>query len=286
MKRRIFFTCIFLCLLAVLLLYLDNTLVKLTRYTVRSSEIPQEFDGFKIIQLSDIHGAEFGDGNLRLIDKIERTEPDAILITGDIVNNQGDDEAEAEIFDNIMTELDGVAPIYAVTGNHDEMNDEFYSYIDKWEREHNIRWLNNETVTLTSGESSIYLSGIDDPKIWSIDERTEKVREAMASMEVSDGYNILMFHRADMLDMFIDSQYDIVFSGHLHGGQWRIPFVGGLMSPNMEMFPEYSGGRYERGGKTFIVSCGLGNKQTFPGTGITIPRIFNMAEIVEVTLEN
>ena len=213
MKRRIFFTCIFLCLLAVLLLYLDNTLVKLTRYTVRSSEIPQEFDGFKIIQLSDIHGAEFGDGNLRLIDKIERTEPDAILITGDIVNNQGDDEAEAEIFDNIMTELDGVAPMYAVTGNHDEMNDEFYSYIDKWEREHNIRWLNNETVTLTSGESSIYLSGIDDPKIWSIDERTEKVREAMASMEVSDGYNILMFHRADMLDMFIDSQYDIVFFG-------------------------------------------------------------------------
>ena len=283
MKGRHFLACIFLFLLAAFLIYLDNTLVKLTHYTVRSSEIPQEFDGFKIIQLSDIHGAEFGNGNSRLINKVKRARPDIILITGDIVNNT--DDNAIEVFESIMTGLDGVAPMYAVTGNHDEMDSEFYSYIDKWENEHNIRWLDNETVTLTRDGRSIYLSGIADPNIWNGAVCDEKIKEITASMDAPDGYNILMFHRADMLDLFIDSQYDIAFSGHLHGGQWRIPFVGGLISPNMDFFPEYSGGRYERGGKTFIVSCGIGNKQTFPGTEIMVPRVFNMAEIVEVTLE-
>lgn len=288
MNVRRFLIYIFLFLLAVFLIYLDNTLVKLSHYTVKDSEIPQEFNGYKIIQLSDIHGAEFGNNNSQLISKIKNADPDIILITGDIVNNNGDNATD--IFENIITSLDDVAPMYAVTGNHDEADVNFYSYIEKWESEHNISWLRNETLTLTRGDSSIYLSGIPNPKLWNVrggdKDGDEDVRQAFMSMPDQDGFHMLMYHRSDKLDLLADSHFDLVFAGHLHGGQWRIPFIGGMFSPNMDIFPEYSGGRYERGDKTFIVSCGLGNKQTFPGTDIIVPRIFNMAEIVEVTLES
>lgn len=269
---------------AALIIAADNRYVKLTRYTVSSAEIPAAFDGYRIIQLSDIHSAVFGSDNEELIGKIKNAGPDLILVTGDVANSVENDDAY-DIFENITARLDGTAPIYAVTGNHDVSPVKFGEYISGMESKYDIRWLFDETVALERGGSEIYLSGIADPLVYDYETKAEKLRAGIEACGAGEGFNMLMYHRADMLNDLMDSGFDVVFSGHMHGGQWRIPFVGGVISPDMVLFPEYSGGIYKRGEKTFIVSCGLGNKQKFPGTDILVPRIFNMAEIVEVTLE-
>ena len=263
--------------------YLDNVLVRVTHYTVKNDRIPEEFNGYKIVQLSDIHGQEFGENNDMLIRKVRKAEPDIILVTGDIVNNAEDDAVQ--VFEHILEGLKDTAPVYAVTGNHDQWDREFGHLIEKWQNEYNITYLENKTVPLEREGKVIYLSGIADPSIWYGDECDALVEEYRNGMQLKEGYQILMFHRADMLDDFIGAPYDLIFSGHLHGGQWRIPFLGGVISPDMKLFPDYSGGRYERDNQTFIVSRGIGNPQKFPKTSIPVPRIFNMAEIVAVTLE-
>lgn len=270
---------------AALLILIDNTCVKLTHYTVKSGEIPPQFDGFKIIQLSDIHGTEFGENNSVLVEKIKRAEPDIIVITGDILDSIQKTDIDIEVFDALLPQLDDVAPMYGVSGNHDISASKFIKLSADWEAEYNIEFLENETVTLSRNGAEIYLSGMDDPKYYDEEKRNERFYENLAELDVPDGFNILLFHRADMLNMLLDSEFDVVFAGHLHGGQWRIPFIGGVIDQARRPFPEYSGGRYRRGGKTFIVSCGVGNNQRLFYTEIPFPRIFNMAEIVEVTLE-
>lgn len=279
------FLLLFLCIAAGLSvnIFIDRFFVGVTRYTVRSEKIPPVFDGFKIVQLSDIHGRVFKANNYPLIEKVKNEDPDIILITGDIVNNL--DDGAAEVFEDILSELEGCAPIYAVTGNHDEWDPAFGEYIGKWEAQYGVLYLEEETVELKKGRYSIFLSGISDPGEWG-EKADPIVAESLNKLSKNNGYNILMFHRADMLDGFEDGFYDLIFSGHMHGGQWRLPFGGGLIAPDGTLFPEYSGGIYEPNGKTFIVSRGIGNPQTFPGTGIPVPRIFNMPEIVSVTLKS
>ena len=280
-RHPVLWVLLMLAILFTIIVYLDNVLIRVTQYTVKSEKIPDEFGGYKIVQLSDIHGQKFGENNDVLIRKVREAEPDIILVTGDVVNNAEDDAIQ--VFEHILDGIEDIAPVYAVTGNHDQWDDDFAELIEKWQNEYNITYLENKTMPLERDGAVINLSGISDPGIWYGEECDALVEQYRNEMQLQEGYQILMFHRADMLDDFIGTPYDLIFSGHLHGGQWRIPFAGGVISPDMKLFPDYSGGRYDTENQTFIVSRGIGNPQTF--SSFTVPRIFKMAEIVEVTLE-
>ena len=123
------------------------------------------------------------------------------------------------------------------------------------------------------GGQSISVYGIGDPDTWENDEAETYVKKALQKQERIDGYQILLFHRANMLDLFNGKTFDLVLSGHMHGGEIRIPFLGGLKSPHGDWFPKYSGGRYEVNGHIYLVSRGIGN-------AVSVPRIFNRGEIV------
>ena len=247
----------------------DNRL-KITRYTVRSEEIPRSFDGATIIQLSDIHG-EIPD---EAADFLLENTPTALVLTGDTIDERTED------FDNILDLLSKAAerfPVFLVTGNHEQWLDDTENLIERIEKT-GARVLGGKTAALALNGETIYISGIPDPAFMD-DKLAESalMRQNKITAE-KDGFNILLFHRADMLDCFDNSGYDLILSGHLHGGQIRVPLIGGVLSPNGKWLPDYSGGIYELNGG----AVGISNRGLTNSTGL--PRIYNRPEAVLITL--
>ncbi|MBU5449036.1 metallophosphoesterase [Acetivibrio sp. MSJd-27] len=178
------------------------------------------------------------------------------------------------VFDSLMLKnCELPEAVYAVSGNHDKWSGRFDELREKWERDYPVTFLDGKSAVIQRGGQSISVYGIGDPDTWENDEAETYVKKALQKQERIDGYQILLFHRANMLDLFNGETFDLVLSGHMHGGQIRIPFLGGLKSPHGDWFPKYSGGRYEVNGHTYLVSRGIGN-------AVSVPRIFNRGEIV------
>lgn len=258
-------------LLVALLLWVlwGNTAVEVNEWAIGSEELPREFDGFRIAQVSDLHNAEFGDGNERLLKLLRQAEPDVIVITGDVVDSRNTDVSAALDFAEAAVEI---APCYYVSGNHE-------SRIGAWTelregfKAAGAAVLENEKVTLERGGGAVTLLGLQDPSFGM--DTASVLRRLMAGEE---GYTILLSHRPELFVLYAACGVDLVFSGHAHGGQVRLPFAGGLAAPNQGFFPEYDSGRFDSGGTTMLVSRGLGNSM-FP------LRIFNRPEILVVQLE-
>lgn len=256
-------------LLLVLWLWWGNTALEVNKYTITSSEIPASFDGFRIAQVSDLHNAELGDGNERLLALLEEEDPDLIVITGDIVDSRNTDIEVAIDFARAAAQI---APAYYVTGNHE-------SRIGAWEdlkaglTEAGVTVLENEKVSLERDRGTVTLLGIDDPTF-----RTGGPGETLADLTAGEeGFTILLSHRPELFETYVSAGMDLVFSGHAHGGQVRLPFVGGLVAPNQGFFPEYDCGLYTEGTTHMLVSRGIGNS--------IIPlRINNRPEIVIVDI--
>ncbi len=254
----------------------QNNTVGVTRYSVVSEKIPPAFDGFKILQLSDIQGGVFGNNNDALTALIEKQHADMVVLTGDLV-----DEGVAgslETLNHLLSNTDLPDMRYAVSGNHDKWTGRFDALRDMCEKDYGVRFLEDESVAVAKDGETLALHGISDPSVWDDGEAYAAVLKSMKKVKPEAGFNILLFHRANMLDIFDDKGFDLILSGHIHGGQVRIPFVGGLKSPHGDWFPKYSGGRYRQNGNTYIVSRGIGN-------AVSVPRIFNRPEIVVVTLK-
>ncbi len=248
-----------------------------TRYTIRSSKIPRAFDGYKIAQISDIHS----DSVPGLVPEIRAENPDIIVSTGDLIHHSGGYDSALSLIDTLLD----IAPVYAVSGNHETWRGDCAGFSAALE-ELGAVLPHNRTVTLKKGGERIGLSGIDDP--FSVVSRKIHafLDEAVSALEPDRDYNILLFHRANWLDYFKNSGFDLIISGHMHGGQMRIPGLGGLVSPRSSwsgdrpiLFPKYAGGRYALGETTLIVSRGLGNP-------MLIPRVFNRPELVIITLKH
>lgn len=255
---------------------LDNRL-EITHYTVRSHKIPQEFDGFKIVHVSDYHCEHIAG----LIHEIEEESPDIIVSTGDMVNDYGD-IAPAVKFTKRLAEI---APLYMITGNHDVWRSDYGELISQSKNVGGI-FLNNETIELERNNSKIALSGISDPYYRNKERIVQHITDAIKKIGTYDGFHIAMFHRANWLDSFKGKGFDLVLSGHMHGGQIRLPVFGGVLSPKTSLlsgekllFPYYFGGVYNHDRTKMIVSRGLGNP-------MVIPRLFNRPELVVITLES
>ena len=276
-KKKIIIVSILLCLLAgFALIVFGNQALVCSTYILQSNSLPKEADGFRIAQISDLHSTEFGKNNERLLSLLKETEPNIIVITGDMLDSYRDTADSRKIALYFAEEAVKIAPCYYVAGNH-EARIGSYGEFKKALEERGVIVLENEREVLTFGGESITLIGIDDPLFQMGDaaEITEQKLQALTREE--DGYTILLSHRPDLFDVYAASGVDLVFAGHVHGGQFRLPFIGGLYAPNQGLLPEYDSGLYTSGNTDMLVSRGLGNS-SFP------IRFNNRPEVILVEL--
>lgn len=201
-------------------LYWGNNSVLVSHYFIKSSKLPSKFNGYKIVQISDLHNKVFPKNNKRLIKNIEDENPDAIFITGDLIDRRRYDEEKALM---LIKEIKSIAPIYYVTGNHEAWSEKFLSLEDKL-LENEVIVLRNDSVSIKRGESEIFISGVDDPafntKGYSEDYKDYNiVKEEIQKINKKGLYNILLCHRPELFSLYVDEKIDLVFTGHAHGGQ-------------------------------------------------------------------
>lgn len=247
--------------------------LEISRYEVASQKLPESFDGFKIVQLSDLHGAEFGEDGMELVDKVGSLEPDMIALTGDFVTDEGDLAA----VEKLAARLVKLCPVYFVSGNHEFGSGLAIKVRNILERA-GVKYLSNEYLTISRGEDGILLGGVEDPLAYadmlSPDELAQKMNDA-----APDAFKILLGHRNYWMTEYPELPVDLIFCGHAHGGLIRIPGVGGLIGTDRRLFPDFDAGQFNNGRYTLIVSRGLGNS-------VSIPRVFNRPEIVCVELSS
>ncbi|MED1266561.1 metallophosphoesterase [Bacillus mycoides] len=258
-------------------LYLQNNLISITEVKITSSKIPSSFKGFKILQISDLHNKKFGDNQETLIQKVKSINPDIIAITGDLIDSKSYDP---EVSMELIRELVKKYPVYFVTGNHEKWSGK-YNDLEKELKQHHVTVLRNEHVSIQIGGQDIHILGIDDPEFVTGNRDggnvvKDEIIKAKFEMQ-PDTYNVLLSHRPEFLTEYADEQIDLVLSGHAHGGQVRLPFIGGLVAPNQGILPTYTAGLYEKQNTSMVVSRGLGNS-------IIPQRIFNRPELVVVQL--
>ena len=254
-----------------------NTALEVNEYEIVSDRIPQGFDGFRIAQISDLHNAEFGERNEKLIQLLSQTDPDIIVITGDLIDSR---HTDIEIALDFARQAIKLAPVYYVSGNHEARVRE-YEDLKMSLVEAGVIVLEDQKVQITREGKSISILGIDDPSFqedYLFGDSESVARQAIENLQnESDRYTVLLSHRPELFNLYVDTGMDLVFSGHAHGGQFRLPFVGGLVAPNQGFFPKYDAGLFSEGSTNMIVSRGVGNS--------IIPiRFNNRPEIIVATL--
>ena len=251
-----------------------NKALEVNTYTLSSSRIPESFDGFRIVQISDFHNEQFGEGNEKLLDLVAETSPDIIVITGDMIDSR---RTNVEIALDLAEELVKIAPVYYVTGNHEVRVKPEYETLQAGLAELGVTQLKNESVWLTRGEERVLLMGLEDPTFrWSRDPKSTV--GLLQDMKPETGeYTIVLSHRPELFEQYVESGVDLVLTGHAHGGQIRIPLIGGVLVPDQGLFPEYDAGLFTQGDTTMIISRGVGSS-VFP------LRINNRPEIVVAEL--
>ena len=259
-------------------LWQNNSLV-ISEHDYINESLPSDFDGFKIAHISDLHNKSFGKDQIRLLEKLKGVSPDMIVITGDLIDRRKYDLDLAMMF--IEGAVD-VAPVYYVSGNHEAWSGEF-SLIKESLLSAGVSVLDNEKLKITKANSWINILGVSDPDFLTssymdgtnISDMSKKLEEWSAEQ----GFKILLSHRPELLDLYAHHQMDLIFTGHAHGGQFRIPLMGGLVAPDQGFFPEFTSGLHIKGPSTMFISRGLGNS-------IVPIRIFNRPEIIAVTLKS
>lgn len=254
-----------LCAVAGVLLVLvlwtmwGNTALELNAYTISSSELPDSFDGYRIAHVSDLHNAEMGKGNAKLLAMLREVEPDIIAITGDLIDSRNTDIEVALAFAEKAMQI---APCYYVTGNHEARVSE-YNELKTGLEAVGMFVLDDERMELVLSGESITLLGVDDPSFhidYLFGDAATVVSSKLAELAAQeDGFTVLLSHRPELFDTYVDSGMNLVLSGHAHGGQFRLPFVGGLVAPNQGLFPKYDTGLYTEGDTNMVVSRGIGN---------------------------
>lgn len=254
-----------------------NKALELNTYTIFCDKLPDSFHGYRIAQVSDLHNAEFGQNNQKLLALLREAGPDIIVITGDMVDSY---HTDIDIALGFAREAVKIAPCYYVTGNHEARISQ-YATLKTGLEDAGVVILENQRVELERGEETVALIGVDDPSFrtsYLFGNSPGVMSAALGELvEAQDVYTILLSHRPELFETYVQSGVDLVFSGHAHGGQFRLPFVGGLVAPNQGLFPEYDSGLYAQSGTNMLVSRGLGNS--------IIPiRFNNRPEVIVVEL--
>ena len=248
-----------------------------TRVQVELSGLPQGFDGFKIVHLSDLHGHEYGEGNRELLDRVRTESPDLIVITGDLI----DQKEQLAMAPALARGLAAIAPAYYVTGNHEwALRSGTVKELKNLLGQCGVTALSNQAELLERNGAQIVLAGVDDPNGYA-DQTTPEELYTWIQERHPGAFTLLLAHRNDRFGQYANAGYDFVMSGHGHGGIIRLPFLGGLIGTDRSFFPPWTAGVYTVGDSTLFVSRGLGNN-TVPFQGF---RVFNRPELAVVTLK-
>ncbi|AWE06012.1 phosphoesterase [Lysinibacillus sp. 2017] len=270
MKKLLKFT-IFVAVVYVFL-YVNNHWLVTTELVHESEKIPSSFDGYRIVQISDLHDATFGGNQAHLVEKVRKSKPDVIFLTGDLVDSRRYDLQNSL---QAVEQFVEIADVYYVLGNHEvALNkvNEIYATL----RELGVHVLSNDAMVVERDGERIAILGIEDPLMGkavdvSIDEAMQNVDENL--------FTVLLSHRPEQFETYVDKEMDLVFTGHAHGGQIRLPLIGGLVAPTQGLLPKYSAGIFNKNDSKMIISRGLGNS-LFPF------RIFNLPEVIVVELNS
>lgn len=268
-KQKYVKLAITLSIVIVIILFCNfqNKHLETTHYTYVAEQLGADLEGYRIVQISDLHNAKFGKNNQKLVGRIRECEPDMIVLTGDLVDSNHTNVDRAVQF---VDEIVKICPVYYVTGNHEY-------WLEKSEYDElmdgligaGVVILDDQVVEISRGDAKFRLVGLDDKSL------ADGTLEALLSDEKE--FTVVLAHEPQYLVRYASIGVDLVLSGHAHGGQFRLPFVGGIVAPDQGFFPEYTAGEYYMDGTEMIVSRGLGNS--------VIPvRLFNYPEIVCVEL--
>ncbi len=289
-----------LILLPIAAIWTGNNRLSVSRYEIGIAGLDPSFDGLKVVQISDLHGKYFGADQERIAAKIEDLAPDIILCTGDMVDSRRYRTAPAL---TLVGKLVEIAPVYMTSGNHEWWTAGGYGRMIPQLESLGANVLENKEAYIEGDGGMLRIIGLTDPdgpKAKAhydaildaeaepgepLKEATsgERVRgeymEAMLPVLIGDGKEpvLLLSHRPEYFDLYVKHGVDLVFSGHAHGGQIRLPFIGGLVAPGQGAFPQYDAGVYREGDTSMVVSRGLGNS-IFP------LRVLNPPDVVLVTL--
>lgn len=275
-KRIILMIILILLVIFAAITVWGNLTVGTTRYRITSDRLPVAFEGYKIAQISDLHNAEFGQDNSKIIKILKEENPNIIVITGDLVDSN---RTDIDIAMKFIQQAVKIAPCYYVTGNHEAWIGDIYDELEEQLLDADVTVLHDEVITLSNDKDSIQLIGLDDPDFT---DRASYVQESILetklhNMNLKSGFKLLLSHRPETFGVYVANDIDLVLSGHAHGGQFRIPFIGGVVAPNQGFFPKYDAGEYHESNTTMIVSRGIGNS-------IIPVRINNRPEVVIVQL--
>ena len=263
-----------LAVLAGLYVHWGNTALQAASFSPALPDLPQGFDGCRVVVLGDLHSTYFGEDNEKLLEAVGAQEPEYIFLVGDLL------DAFRDVPEGYAMEtaagLTAIAPTYYVTGNHEWALGDVRS-LKKTLEAQGVTVLSNEFVTLERNGDAVVLAGIDDPNGYA-DQKSPETVAAEVRAAWGDPFWMLLAHRND----HFPEQYsllgaDLVISGHGHGGVIRLPFTDGLVSTDRTFFPSYTAGLYEKNGSTLFVTRGLGN------TGPSF-RLFNRPEVAVLTL--
>lgn len=268
-RKKYIKSAIVLLIVIALLLFCNfqNKHLETTHYTYKAEQLGADLEGYRIVQISDLHNAKFGKNNQKLVDRIRECAPDMIVLTGDLVDSNHTNVDRAVQF---VDEIVKICPVYYVTGNHEY-------WLEKSEYDElmdgligaGMVILDDQVVEISRGDAKFRLVGLDDKSL------ADGTLEALLSDEKE--LTVVLAHEPQYFARYAGTGVDLVLSGHAHGGQFRLPFVGGIVAPDQGFLPEYTAGEYYMNGTEMIVSRGLGNS--------VIPvRLFNYPEIVCVEL--
>lgn len=248
--------------LVFVLLGLDHRLKTVT-YTVESPEVTAPV---RIACLTDLHSCRYGEGQRELLEAIDAAAPQLVVLVGDIY----DDVLPPYNTETVLTALAAKYPCFYVTGNHDV-------FCGDTAEAHGITALNGDALPLEVNGQHLLLCGLSDPR--ESPAFADNLSLLNEQAKNAEAFTVLLSHRPSLIEQYLPGGWDLILSGHAHGGQWRIPgLLNGLLAPDEGLFPKYAGGRYQFDGTTFIVSRGLAKEST------RIPRLYNPPELVLVNV--
>ncbi len=295
----------FIIIVILLFIYIINVLINqnvyITKYKISSNKLPIEFDGYKIVQLTDVHSIRDEKQKESLSNKVKSLNPDVIFITGDLIDspyyseeNAKYEAGEISIPDSktidFVKELVDIADVYFVYGNHEMMlldnpeNNIFKTSLEAL----GVKILNNKIDYITLGDKKIQITGIQDPATLYKDKKyayvgennQDKVKQILDDLVVDNEnlYNIVLSHRPEYFELYSEYDIDLLLSGHTHGGVVVLPVIGGIYAHPQGFFPKYTSDLYEKDNFKMIIGRGIGY------SGIKL-RIFNPPEINEIILD-
>lgn len=258
----------------------QNNAITITNYRYTSPKLPEGLNGYKIVQVSDLHNKDFKG---RLVEKIKKANPNIIVITGDLIDRRN---TKIKLAVDFIERIVDIGPVYYVTGNHEQLSSK-YGILKKELERLNVEIIDNSYTILNHKGYEMGLMGIGDPAIYQKEkpywwqDSSQYVKNSLEKLlenSITD-FNILLSHRPEQFHVYKDMDLDLVFTGHAHGGQIRLPLIGGIFAPSQGFFPKYTSGIHSKGGTSMVVSRGLGNS-IFP------LRIFNPPDLVVVTFSS